>query len=116
MLTGKFALVTGSLGGIGFQAAKALAALGCDITLNGFATPEVIEDRLQEIRGSGVRARYHGADLRKPGQIAEPIESTQQAHGGLDVLAINAVVRSLADIGSAPSCTGRGPRAFRCDN
>jgi NAD(P)-dependent dehydrogenase (short-subunit alcohol dehydrogenase family) len=38
MLNGKSALVTGSLGGIGFATAKALAVHGCDVMLNGLAT------------------------------------------------------------------------------
>jgi 3-hydroxybutyrate dehydrogenase len=92
MLSNKSALVTGSLGGIGFATAKALAAIGCDITLNGFAAPEVIEDRLTMLRGLSVRARYHGADLRQPAQIADLIESTKQAHGGPNILVNNAVV------------------------
>jgi 3-hydroxybutyrate dehydrogenase len=92
---GKSALITGSLGGIGFATAKALAGLGRDITLNGFAAPEGIEARVSELRDLGVRARYHGADLRQPGQIAELIDTTQSAHGGLDILVNNAVVRSF---------------------
>ncbi|MFL5281299.1 MAG: SDR family NAD(P)-dependent oxidoreductase [Rhodopila sp.] len=93
MLKGKSALVTGSLGGIGFATAKALAALGCDITLNGFAAPEVIESCLSELRALGVRARYHGADLRQPVQIADLIATTTRDHGSLDILVNNAVVR-----------------------
>jgi 3-hydroxybutyrate dehydrogenase len=87
------ALITGSLDGIGFATAKALAEQDCDITLNGFGSHETIEARLTELRDLGVRARYHGADLRQPGQIAELIETTQQQHGGLDILVNNAVVR-----------------------
>ena len=89
----KSALITGSLDGIGFATARALADLGCDITLNGFATAEVIESRLTELRGLGVKAQYHGADLRQPKQIAELIETTQTEHGSLDILVNNAVVR-----------------------
>lgn len=97
-LAGKSALITGSLGGIGFATAKALAELGCDITLNGFAGPEVVDARLDELATLGVRARYHGADLRQPGQIAELIETTREAHCGLDILVNNAVVRSFGAV------------------
>jgi 3-hydroxybutyrate dehydrogenase len=97
-MTNKSALITGSLGGIGFAAAKALAGSGCDITLNGFAAAEVIEARLAELRDLGVRARYHGADLRQPAQIADLIESTQHEHGGLDILVNNAVVRYFGPV------------------
>ena len=97
-LAGKSALITGSLGGIGFATAKALAAQGCDITLNGFAAPDVVEARLSELRDLGVRARYHGADLRQPSQIAELIETTQQDHSGPDILVNNAVVRAFGAV------------------
>jgi 3-hydroxybutyrate dehydrogenase len=98
MLKGKSALVTGSLGGIGFATARALAALGCDITLNGFAAPEVIESRLAELRALGVRARYHGSDLRQPVQIADLITATTRDHGSLDILVNNAVVRYFGPV------------------
>src|SRR3954467_6322975 len=98
MLKGKSALVTGSLGGIGIATAKALAALGCDITLNGFAAPEVIDSCLTELRALGVRARYHGADLRQPVQIADLIATTKRDHGSLDILVNNAVVRSFGAV------------------
>jgi 3-hydroxybutyrate dehydrogenase len=97
-LAGKSALITGSTGGIGFATAKALAAQGCAITLNGFAPPEVIAARLAELRDLGVRARYHGADLRQPNQIAELVETTRQDHAGLDILVNNAVVRAFGAV------------------
>jgi 3-hydroxybutyrate dehydrogenase len=98
MLANASALITGSLGGIGFATAKALAEQGCAITLNGFAAAEVIEARLKDLRDLGVRARYHPADLRLPAQIVDLIESTQQAHEGLDILVNNAVVRSFGAV------------------
>jgi len=98
MLAGKSALVTGSLGGIGFATAKALAGLGCDISLNGFASTEVVSGRLAELRALGVRARYHGADLRQPTQITELIETTRREHGGPDILVNNAVVRAFGAV------------------
>jgi 3-hydroxybutyrate dehydrogenase len=98
MLNGKSALVTGSLGGIGFATARALAEQGCAITLNGFAAPEVIEARLTELRDLGVRAHYHGADLRQPAEIAELIEAAQRNNDGLDILVNNAVVRYFGSV------------------
>jgi 3-hydroxybutyrate dehydrogenase len=98
MLANKSALITGSLGGIGFATAKVLAGLGCDITLNGFAAAHVIEVRLSELRTLGVRARYDGADLRQPAQIAGLIETAQQEHGSLDILVNNAVVRHFGAV------------------
>jgi len=98
MLADKSALITGSLGGIGFATAKALAALGCNITLNGFASADVIDARLAELHGMGVRAQYHPADLRDPAQIADLIEGTRQEHAGLDILVNNAVVRHFGAV------------------
>ena len=98
MAEARSALITGSLGGIGFATAKALAATGCDITLNGFAEADVIAGRVAELREMGVRARHHPADLRRPADIRALIETTQQAHDGLDILINNAVVRYFAAV------------------
>lgn len=100
-IAGKSALITGSLGGIGFATAKALAQQGCDITLNAFARPETIDARIAELQDMGVRAQYHPADLRQP-QIADMIDTTQKVHGGLDTLATNAAVPI-----DGPSAAGR---------
>ncbi len=93
MLSGKSALITGSLGGIGFATARALAGLGCAITLNGMGPETQIAERVAEIVAFGVPARYHGADLRDLAQIADLIDTTREAHGGPDIVVNNAVVR-----------------------
>ncbi|HUB12486.1 MAG TPA: SDR family NAD(P)-dependent oxidoreductase [Acetobacteraceae bacterium] len=98
MLAGKSALVTGSIGGIGFAAAKALAAQGCNIMLNGFADPATVEARLEELESLGVHAEYHGADLRHPDQIAALVRGATQVFGALDILVNNAVVRYFGAI------------------
>jgi 3-hydroxybutyrate dehydrogenase len=58
MLKGKSALVTVSLGGIGFATARALAGLGCDVMLNGFAAGGTIASRLTELKALGVRLGF----------------------------------------------------------
>lgn len=95
MLKGKRALVTGSLGGIGFATARALAAQGCDVLLNGFGPAETIATRIAELEALGVGAAYHGADLRRPEEIAELVAA---CWGGPDIVVNNAVVRSFGAI------------------
>lgn len=93
MLKGKTALITGSLGGIGLATAKALAGMGCDVMLNGFASAGTIAARVADIEALGVRCAHHNADLRKPAEIADLVNATTTTFGGPDILVNNAVVR-----------------------
>ena len=68
MLKGKTALVTGSTSGIGLGIAKALAAQGANIMLNGFGD---VEGPKAEIAALGVQVDYHGADMSKPSEIED---------------------------------------------
>ena len=49
MLKGKVAVVTGSTSGIGLGIARALAAAGSDLMINGFGEAAVTEKLPQEI-------------------------------------------------------------------
>ena len=62
MLQGKGALVTGSLDGIGWAIAEALAKQGCKVMLNGFGEAAFIQERVKTLKALGVDADYHGAD------------------------------------------------------
>ena len=93
MLKGKTALITGSLGGLGLATAKALAGMGCDVMLNGFASAGTIAARVADIEALGVRCAHHNADLRKPAEIADLVNATTTTFGGPDILVNNAVVR-----------------------
>ena len=98
MLQGKSALVTGSLGGIGFATAKALADQGCNVMLNGFADAATIRDRRAGLANGSVRVGYHDADLRDPAQIRSMVAAASDAHGPVDILVNNAVVRYFAPV------------------
>ncbi|HWB97023.1 MAG TPA: SDR family oxidoreductase, partial [Bryobacteraceae bacterium] len=65
---------------------------------NGMGDGALIAERVAEIAALGVKARYHGADLRDPAQIGDLVESTRQAHGGPDIVVNNAVVRHFGAV------------------
>ena len=103
MLKGKTALVTGSTSGIGLAIARALAQDGANVMLNGFGDKTAIE----EIRGSiekdfGVKARYSGANMTKPAEIADMVHTTEKEFGTLDVLVNNAGIQHVANIEDFP--------------
>jgi len=102
-LRNKCALITGSIGGLGFAAAQRFAAAGCDIVLSGLADLPQIAQAKQEIEQKhNVRAMYSSADLRHPCQIEQMFAEAEQAFGGVDVLINNAVVRCAAPIEEFP--------------
>jgi 3-hydroxybutyrate dehydrogenase len=93
MLQGRTALVTGSLDGIGFAIAEALARQGASVMLNGFGGPALIAERVEMLRALGVGARHHYADLSKPEEVADLVRSTERDLGLVDILVNNAVFR-----------------------
>jgi len=85
-LKGKVAVVTGSTSGIGLGVARALAAEGCAIMLNGFGDKAVI-DRLQRdlAQEHGVKVSYSGADVSKPVEIAPMIAAAERDLGACEI-------------------------------
>ena len=99
MLKGKTALVTGSTSGIGLGIAKALAAQGANIVLNGFGD---VEGPKAEVAALGVQVSYHGADMSKPAEIAAMIEHARATFGGVDILVNNAGIQHVARVENFP--------------
>src|ERR1700756_5893309 len=94
MLQGKTALVTGSTSGIGLGIARALAAQGANIVLNGFGEAAEIEKLRAEIASSHkVSVRYDGADLSKHDQIEAMLAKALKEFGAIDVLVNNAGIQ-----------------------
>jgi len=103
MLKGKTALVTGSTSGIGLAIARALAKDGANVMLNGFGDKAAIEkERAGLEKEFGVKARYNGADMSKPAEIAAMIAATEKEFGALDVLVNNAGIQHVANIEDFP--------------
>jgi 3-hydroxybutyrate dehydrogenase len=103
MLKGKTALVTGSTSGIGLGYARALAAQGVNITINGFGEKNAIEkERVGIEKDFGVRAFYSPADMTKPEEIADMVRATEKTFGSLDILINNAGIQYVAPIEEFP--------------
>ena len=99
MLKGKTALVTGSTSGIGLGIAKALAAQGANIVMNGFGD---VDGPKAEIAALGVKVAYHGADMSKPQEIADMMEFAAKEFGQVDILVNNAGIQHVARIENFP--------------
>jgi 3-hydroxybutyrate dehydrogenase len=103
MLKGKTALITGSTSGIGLGYARALAAQGANITMNGFGEKDAIEKECVGIEKEfGVRAFYSPADMTKPDEIADMVHATEKTFGSLDILVNNAGIQYVAPIEEFP--------------
>jgi 3-hydroxybutyrate dehydrogenase len=99
MLSGKTALVTGSTSGIGLGIAKALADQGANILLNGFGDSET---PLKDIKTTGVKVAYHGADMSKPSDIEDMQKFAETTFGGIDILVNNAGIQHVAAVEDFP--------------
>jgi 3-hydroxybutyrate dehydrogenase len=103
MLKGKNALITGSTSGIGLGIARALAAEGCGLMLNGFGDAAAIE----RLRGGlaadhGVQVAYHGADLARPAEIEALVADAATRLGSLDILVNCAGIQHTAPVEDFP--------------
>ena len=103
-LKGKVALVTGSTSGIGLGVARALAAAGADIMLNGFGDATQIEALRADMQTSyAVKVAYSGADIRKPDQIAGMVADAVKTLGSIDILVNNAGIQFTANVEDFPT-------------
>ena len=103
-LKGQVAVITGSTSGIGLALARAVAAGGGDVVLNGLGDRAEIERTRADLEASsGVRVLYHPADMTRGEEIAEMIAFAERELGRLDILVNNAGIQHVESVENFPT-------------
>ncbi len=97
ILEGKVALVTGSTSGIGLAIARAFAAEGAKLMINGFGDAAGIAKLSEELG-----AVHDGADLSDPDAIARMMARCADELGSPDVLVNNAGIQHVSPVENFP--------------
>ncbi len=102
-LKGKTALITGSTSGIGLGYARALAAEGASVMINGFGDQTAINGYVAELKvASGAGALHSGADMTRPEEIRDMVAGCVRDLGSLDILINNAGIQHVAPVDEFP--------------
>jgi 3-hydroxybutyrate dehydrogenase len=98
LLDGKVALVTGSTSGIGLAIAKALAAEGARLMINGFGDAAETERICTDLG-----AIHDGADMSRPADIERMMNRCAGELGGPDILVNNAGIQHVSPVEDFPA-------------
>ncbi len=102
-LEGRIAVVTGSTSGIGLGVARALAAAGAHLVINGLGQPEAVEQtRVQLQSENDVTVRFDGSNLADPAGVAELMAGAVEEFGRVDILVNNAGIQHVAPVEEFP--------------
>ncbi len=97
------AIVTGSTSGIGEGIARALAAEGNNVVMNGFGDASAIETLRASIAADNkVECIYSNADMTKPDQIEAMFSTVKEKLGSVDILVNNAGVQYVSPVEDFP--------------
>jgi 3-hydroxybutyrate dehydrogenase len=97
------AIVTGSTSGIGEGIARALAAAGNNVVINGFGDAGAIEALRASIETEHkVTCLYSNADMTKVDQIEAMFAMTREKLGPVDILVNNAGVQHVSPVEDFP--------------
>ena len=97
-LTGRVALVTGASRGLGWSAARALAARGATVVLNARGQT-ALEEKSAELVAAGHRVETRAFDATESGAAADAVAAIAREHGQLDILVNNAGIIHRAALG-----------------
>lgn len=102
-LKGKSVVITGSTSGIGLGIARAFAAEGARIMINGFGNADEIEKTRRDLSEiAGTEALYSAADMSKPAEITAMMAQAASTFGGVDILVNNAGIQYVAAVDEFP--------------
>jgi 3-hydroxybutyrate dehydrogenase len=103
ILKSKTAIVTGSTSGIGLACARAFAAAGANVVLNGLGAPADVEKERSALeREFAVKAIYSPADMARPSEIFDLIAQAERTLGSVDVLVNNAGIQHVSPVEEFP--------------
>ena len=104
-LTGRTALVTGSVRGIGLGVARALGEAGARLAVHGLAGEMEIREAREAVLADGCpQVEYFDGDLRHPEQI-DGLIAAVEAWGGVDILVNNAGIQHTGSLAEMPAET-----------
>jgi glucose 1-dehydrogenase len=92
------ALVTGASSGLGYAAAKALAAAGAAVVINYNRHAEPAEALARSIRDGGGQAIAVGGDVSQEAAVEQLFKAAIDAFGALDILVANSGLQKDAPI------------------
>ncbi len=102
-LKGKSAVITGSTSGIGLGFAKALAAQGVNLMINGLGKADEIEAiRAGLAKDHGVTVLYSPANMMHGPEITAMVDEAVKAFGGVNILINNAGIQHVSPIDTFP--------------
>lgn len=102
-LKDRTAAITGSTSGIGLAYARALAAEGANLVINGIMPPADAEKLRTDLEKEfGVGVVFSPADMTRPAEIAGFIAEGEKVFGAIDILINNAGIQHVAPIDEFP--------------
>jgi NAD(P)-dependent dehydrogenase (short-subunit alcohol dehydrogenase family) len=96
-VTGKVALVTGAIGGLGYTTSRALSAAGAKVMATDVNVPK-LKELVKQIQDDGGQAAFAEGDTTKEEDVKRVVKDTVDKFGGIDILITVAGVSKIQPI------------------